>query len=37
MPARASLADENASGWPRRVAARLMLPERIACQLEISP
>ena len=26
MPARSSLADENAPGWPRRVAARLMLP-----------
>jgi hypothetical protein len=30
-----SLADENAPGWPRRGAVRLMLPKRAACQLEI--
>jgi hypothetical protein len=37
MPAGPSLADKNAPGWPRRVAARLMLPEPIGCQLQISP
>src|SRR5277367_5316505 len=35
MPAGPGLADENALGWPRRVAARLMLPHGSACQLEI--
>jgi hypothetical protein len=35
MSAGPSLADENAPGWPRRVAARLMLPHGSACQLEI--
>jgi hypothetical protein len=35
MSAGSSLADENAPGWPRRVAARLMLPHGSACQLEI--
>src|ERR1700733_4822 len=35
VSAGSSLADENAPGWPRRFAVRLMLPHGSACQLEI--